>query len=569
MPSVLDLRRPRNPRSNVSLTSVARGTMQAGTLYPVNFTDVVAGDVMTIDPSVLITTLPLKAPLMGSMDICVEMFFVSDRLYTPALKQNNCVMDNPVNVEFPSFPLSQLKAPPYDPTRGFPINEVVSRLNSPDMFATFCEPNSIADFMGVPVGFWNATQDNNLPSINLNRMLGYADIVRNYYANLQLDYIPLAFTGRTRGNPEMNNFKISDLDALVQDPLAFIQKDLNLFARYLFNSKRFLFLRSQKPTLLESWLNKSYYDSGAGSVSVSVENNEVILTDVRFGSHVLAYMERSLAGPRYDDWLGAQFDVKAQKNMLVPQFLGSFKHVFTIDDIFQTSETTPESPLGALAGRGQSGQKFHRRTFRFEENGTFVCILSSRPSPDYFSGFDPMLFKTTVRDKYAPALDRIGMQALPLAWVDGLPTWDSTDGSDSTTTAYVWDDTGHEDYPLPNPFHNSLGYQPAWSEYRTGFSRLHGSLTGSMRYWTWARRYGNYVTGVQDPAAGIAYPYVYENIINTFFAEAVHDTYVYPWFYNECFADTSPSAENFIYQVKFDIKCNREISKLNMPSFFV
>lgn len=559
---MMALRKKKEKTSLFDLSHVSRGTMSPGIVYPVSFVDVLPGDVLTVEPSVFVQSLPLIAPLMGSFDICLEMFYAPDRLYNFRLFNNlTGATQDPSKVVY-----NQIVPPHFLPTAAGQTNVALSAINSRDVVG----PNSLADFMGIPVGTGPWAVSGATHGYNINRSLTYVDVIRNYYANQQESDIP---TGYVEGSSPVAvpSWSLSALDNYVafsrDGGSGFSPEDYFEWRDYC-TPNQMLFCRTYAPERLETWLNTSNYDTGAGQVSVQVTDNEVILSDARFGSHVLRYLELAMAGgSRYTDFLDAQFDVEA-RDTTVPVFLGSCRSSLAFDKVLQTSSSTEDSPLGNLGGQGSSGEKFHRRRFSFSDHGTFMVCLSLRPRVDYSRGVDPMLLKLNLESKYAPALDRIGFQPLTLAELDALPP-----GFSSTSNTYpgvgvfgAVDSEGHIVHP--DPYTQSVGYQPAWSEYTTVANRLHGKLTADMRYWALARLYSSaFISWTRSdvPAGFLPYwqwmQFVYS--VGTVY----HTTYVRPDLCNFAFADNSPSAENFLYQVALNIRARRKKSKVNMPNF--
>lgn len=566
MSSTMGLAKKRESSSNVDLSHVSRGTMMPGVVYPVSFVDVVPGDSFVVEPSVFIQSLPLIAPLMGSFDICLEMFFAGDRLYNYKMFNNltGAMLD-------PSKIIFECVTPSYIPS--VPATGTVPLNSRTDLTVA---PNSLAEFMGFPVGFGPYFDKSiGYKRFNLNRALVYIDVIRNYYANQQETHIPTGLVSTDASSPgsaSIQGVELSMLDQIVSASRSdqFSTDDFMDWAD-ICPSYRMLFCRTMAPERLETWLNTSNYDLNSGKVSVSVTDNEVVLTDARFGSHVLRYLELAMSGgSRYSDFVDAQFDVNVGRDTTTPVFLGSCRSSLAFDKVLQTSESSQDSPLGNLAGQGSSGEKFRRRRFSFNEHGTFMVCLSLRPRVDYSRGIDPMLLKTNLESKFAPALDRIGFQPLLQAEVDALPL--GVSGEDrSIPSVHVFGatdpDTGQPDPRFPDPFTNSVGYQPAWSEYMSVANRLHGKLTADMRYWALDRLYStSFVRWLRAdlPSGFESYWQWMQHVYST---DRKISSYVRPDLYNFAFADNSVGAENFIYQVALNIKARRRKSKINIPNF--
>lgn len=85
------LTRKKNRKSVQNLSHVSCTTAAAGNLNPISVVQIVAGDEVSFDPSVFVQAFPMKAPLVNGYQVCLEYFFVPDRLYNLNLN-NICQM---------------------------------------------------------------------------------------------------------------------------------------------------------------------------------------------------------------------------------------------------------------------------------------------------------------------------------------------------------------------------------------------------------------------------------------------------------------------------------------------
>ena len=98
------LTRRRNKKSNVNLSHVSPTTLAPGNLIPISFTRIFAGDDLRFKPSAFVQAMPMNAPLVNGFKLCLEYFFVPDRLYNwDLLMDNTGVTDDPDNVKFPQI----------------------------------------------------------------------------------------------------------------------------------------------------------------------------------------------------------------------------------------------------------------------------------------------------------------------------------------------------------------------------------------------------------------------------------------------------------------------------------
>ena len=664
MSSTVVGRRARFAKSNVSLPVVCRGTTNFGTLRPIQNLSVLPGDRITMDFGGLVRLLPIKLPFLGKIEVIAETFFIPYRLYNRDLRDNNVSTFAPNNVVltprmvFPPFeadpnssasgnlsPVSLAFWANAGATLGYfpyggnnPDGNTDEQRMSLQRSIPFVQSHSLAEAIGFPVGFFNANpqevSDTSLSYCGV-RAIGYLDIVRNYYLNLQVPSVPTAAqaveTSRHSTNAEFKRRPFAALsgvscslfdDAVNQvyysradivptrsQPLG----DYNplLCLENVCSSDALLFPRSLRPFYNESWINSNRYTAGPGAVSVEVTENSISMIGIRSGSKLLKFQELNVAGGyRYDDFLSVQYDTQLLRDSTIPVFLGSDRGVITSDPIYQTapgkSDSGVGSGLGAIGGVASGYLSGKKRTFRFQEFGELMVILSVRPVQDYNLALDPMLEKTTLNSLYYPSLDRISFQPLFLRnaqfnpdttapvktsfYSVGLPAandkggfvWDGTVGDRfGFTTAFG----GAASLTRPLRYDTSLGYQPAWSEYMQLTNRVTGDLATSLKTWGLVRSnldlFGDIFLNSNGNDSSIDALHLGNGGLFTASmlrhtaaqglqsesAEALWVPYTIPQNWNYLFDDTAPYAHPIVYEFAFKFHLRRQKSKLNMPSF--
>lgn len=672
------LTRKRNRRTNVNLSKVDPTSLAPGNLIPISTTRVYKGDIAKFSPSAFVQALPMEAPLVNGFKICTEYFFVPDRLYNVNLALNfNNTTDDPESVEFPQFDFA------YDDIDERPLiipnAEYQGNISNIEKLVTrMVQPGSLADYFGNEVGFvplfhssqfdgdvlsdktseiYRATHQNMIPA------LGYLDIFYNYYANQQIDTFPTALQMQPYSfGAELNTYGAKTYElSLIENILRGIKtaEDPNQWLddylatnnvhprRSVFPSegaKRFtplswswycsrasIFQRCLPAYYLESWLKTSFIDNSEVVVDVDEENgnSSVSLRNISAQSHIQRWLDLAMAGgSRYSDYENAQFDLGHVKNSNVPVFLGSDRQYLGSKVIYQTSGSTAEdNKLGSFAGQASGGSSFKRRTFKFDESGYFMVILSLVPDVIYTRGLNPMLEELTLADKYVPALDNIAMQPLMRRQLTqqiaiGLAKdyvyeyscpygydereFEEEDGSVSikcVLTSSIPDDPNTpEDESRPSIVEQSegytrltlgydneayvsgsVGYQPAWAETMHAVSRAHGRLVTTMQSWLLTRDYG--VAEYPDVSKlfrdsmeyiaknGLATTTLYRDDALALFAwpsrleRNINFTpYIDASAYNDVFADISPDAQNFVATFTTGLIVNREKSKVNTPN---
>lgn len=599
------LSRKRNKRSRINLNHVKAFTLAPGNLVPASFVRVFKGDEVDFSPSLFAQAMPMNAPLVNGFKMCLEYFFIPDRLYNFHLLSNESgITDDPDSVKFPL-----ISAPIYDvATDGTTASRVAlsqsvftgiaESLPASDSSQNIVAPGSLADFLGFPVGMFPtfaAQGDNN--KFNAVRMLGYLDIIYNYYINQQISAIPTAYLkGVLLPNDSALpiTYTVDELRLFLQtiksslNPEMAIDNWLNRSTRptkgrFSFGSWSWLcsrasiFQRCMPPYYLESWLATAGYDASEIIVDDESNGKSISFRNIAAASHIQRWMDLALGGgSRYTDYENSQFDVGSLKNNMCPMFLGSDRQYLGSKVLYQTTGFGDSaSPLGSFAGQAAGGESFKRRRFRFQETGHFMVMASLVPDVIYNRGIDPFLRELTLSDVYAPALDNIAMQPLQVEELNAIPDV-------SAFMPPVVDDDQHTmdvrfTSSAKSQINKAVGYVPAWSQIMQVVSRSHGLMATELKYWLLNRVYG--VDNVDTTAvrnslqAFAAEGYLdasdFEQVmsfVDTMVSSSSYSPYVISDRYNDVFADTSPTAQNFVLTLTCNMSVMRDKSKVNVPT---
>lgn len=430
------LSRKRNKRSRINLNHVKAFTLAPGNLVPASFVRVFKGDEVDFSPSLFAQAMPMNAPLVNGFKMCLEYFFIPDRLYNFHLLSNESgITDDP---EFVKFPLITA------PVNSVGLSGATSRITIPtsstdDLLTPAKEsafnivsPGSLADYLGFPVGLFPTFNSTN-NTFNGVRMLGYLDIIYNYYVNQQISNIPTALLRGSRipapgfaadGTVSPFFYDISELQLFLQTVKSSLNPDtvienwqnrstrptkgrFSLGSWSWLCSRASIFQRCMPPYYLESWLATAGYDASEIIVDDESNGKSISFRNIAASSHVQRWMDLAMGGgSRYTDYENNQFDVGSLKNNMCPMFLGSDRQYLGSKVLYQTTGFgDASSPLGAFAGQAAGGESFKRRRFRFQETGHFMVMVSLVPDVIYNRGIDPFLRELTLADVYAPALD--------------------------------------------------------------------------------------------------------------------------------------------------------------------
>lgn len=591
--ALMFLTRSKNKRSNVKLSHVSPTTLAPGNLIPASFVRIVAGDKVRFNPSIFVQAFPMNAPLVNGFKICLEYFFIPDRIYNmDANLDFQGVANDPYDVKYPLLPEGSI---PYFSAGDLDVStEVLS-----DVAGYIPAPGSLADYVGYPVGSVQKNSSSD-PRHSALKALAYIDTVLEYYVAPNCDSIPSAYVGNYDDlltNPQQEiRWRISDMQNFIRsvktssDPAKAFINASNSFPAYAgyykfgswkwLCSRQSIFQRALPSYYLEAWMKTSNYTDS--NVTVATDGDgRIAFRSISTLSHIQRWLDLFGAGSgRMSDALEAQFDIAQVHKSNVPLFLGADRAFLGSNVIYQTTGAgSADSPLGAFAGQAADGKSFKPRSFDFNENGYFMVMISLVPDVIYTRGLDPMLNIKSFGDMYAPALDNIAMEPLMLQTLDYSPTLTSVTYSENVSKLNFSEST------LQASTDNaSVGYVPAWSEYMQVVSRAHGRLTTDLKYWILGRDYGDPFELGADSSfqslidvisselqKGNITPEQSEQLTAMLYnaqrtGSVDYDPYIKANAYNDVFADTSNEAQNFVVSFSADMMANREKSKVNVAT---
>lgn len=276
--------------------------------------------------------------------------------------------------------------------------------------------------------------------------------------------------------------------------------------------------------------NVNYNPNGTLIANLSGVSS-VTINNLRLAVATQQWKERMITGgSRYKEQLYSMFGVISPDARLQrPEYLGKLRMNLQIGEVFQTSQTTAESPQGEMTGRSNtycSGFMFKK--YNFKEHGWLLILMSIKPRATYQQGLSRKLSKKNWYDFAWPILSNLGEQPVLNKEIYYNPTLPDTESSSNNAV---------------------FGYQSRYSEYKFIHSSVHGDFRTSLNFWHLGRIF------TSQPG------------LNRDFIE------VRPHDFNRIFAVTSqpgtaPYSDRFWYQILFDIRCNRPIPRFARPGGF-
>lgn len=528
---------PRFPRARFNLSHSVTTSMDVGTLYPIDWQEVVPGDVFkcrAFDVS-RVTSSFLK-PVMDNLFLDVYHFFVPHRLVYDDFEK---VFGNPNPSAYTDNDLEEVP---------MTYGEV--------------ESGSVGDYLGLPLG--SISQDNAVSALPFR---SFALIYDKYFRNENTtdeiyiqkkgfslserlgtqDFAPNSYCGKL---PKVNKYK-DYFTSCVPNPQKGSPVSFNLGDRALVLAEQADLVDSSrlKPIQFRAVPSGTVPVSGLLDVTSTLGNvysaktpavgenypvplginnlyadlstaSSISVDDLRLAFAYQKMLERdAIYGSRYNEYLYGHFGVHILDAYIqFPQYLGGGRTPLNIVQVAQTSIGTEESPLGNVSAYSwTNGRTGYSRMFK--EHGIVMTVACLRYRHTYQQGIAKKWRRKVREDFYDPLFSTIGQQ----------PVY--------TTELY-----GYSTVPKGSVF----GYREAWSELRnipnTISGQMRSNATNSLDIWHFADFYLSSPTLSQS------------------FTEETPD------FVDRTLSVPSTSQDNFILNFYFDMSAVRKMPVYSMPS---
>lgn len=280
-----------------------------------------------------------------------------------------------------------------------------------------------------------------------------------------------------------------------------------------------------------NWLNTEWIDGTTGGINaitaVDVTDGKLTMDALILQKKIFNMLNRvAITDGTYQAWREATYGIRSATLPESPIFCGGMQSEIAFDEIVSNS-ATDEEPLGTLAGRGIATMYKSGRGLKIKctEPSMIMALGSITPRIDYSQGNKWWTRLQNMDDFHKPTLDAIGFQEL------------------ITEEAAAWstETTGNYEH-----IYSSLGKQPSWIEYTTDVNETYGEFAAGM------------------PLAFMCLNRVYEE--NTDHTIGNASTYIDPTIYNNIFAESRLSSQNFWVQVAFDVTARRVMSAKQIPN---
>lgn len=280
-----------------------------------------------------------------------------------------------------------------------------------------------------------------------------------------------------------------------------------------------LVLKTYQSDINTNWVNTEWIDGDSGInaiTAIDTSSGSFTLDTLNLAKKVYTMLNRiAISDGSYNAWIQTVYTSGGLNHVETPIYLGGASMEIEFQEVINNSGTE-EQPLGSLAGRGiTSNHKGGNIKYKPDEPGYMYCITSITPRVDYFQGNDWDLEIDTLDDLHKPQLDGIGFQ-------DRLYKNINSNAKKEDLT-------------------KNIGKQPAWIDYMTSYNK----------------NFGNFA--LIENEGWMCLNRIFKNI-------DTYTTYIQPHLYNNIFADTDVTAQNFWVQIAFNVKARRMMSAKIIPN---
>lgn len=280
-----------------------------------------------------------------------------------------------------------------------------------------------------------------------------------------------------------------------------------------------LVLKTYQSDINTNWVNTEWIDGETGInaiTAIDTSSGSFTLDTLNLAKKVYTMLNRiAVSDGSYNAWIQTVYTSGGLNHVETPIYLGGSSLEIEFQEVINNSGSE-DQPLGTLAGRGvATNHKGGNVVFKADEPGYIFCITSITPRVDYFQGNEWDIYLQTMDDLHKPQLDGIGFQDRLFKNLNASASLNNLD--------------------------KSIGKQPAWIEYMTNVNKTYGNfaLIENEGWMCLNRIFGDIDT---------------------------YTTYIFPHLYNNIFADTDITAQNFWVQIAFNMKPRRVMSAKVIPN---
>lgn len=495
---------PKIKRNLFDLSHEVKMSGKFGYLYPILLEDALPGETWREQCIAFLRTAPLLAPIMHKVVIKTDFFFVPNRLTVGQDLWESFITGGQDGTEVPVLPY----------VTPFSIDDhgKADLMDKGTLWDYFGLP--VADSTSPPAGGYSTQHISAIPFRAMSKI--WNDYYRDPNLNVEID-----LNLETEGDQsELTSDYNMDLLARGWDrdmftgALPWAQRGAEVLiplagqasatdVTYKDQSEWYTVAGADAPvgtgalniatSALPPSVGRTVTQNSAGNNmnlrnidSITFENASTTINEFRVTLAVQRWLENNArGGGRYIEQMQAHYGERVPDYRLQrAEYLGGGRQVIRISEVLSTTDTA-NVPVGDMAGHGASVGKSNRFTYRCQEHGLIIGILSVVPVPSYASqGIPKMWTKESRYDIGFPEFAHLGEQALLSKEV--FYSFDATDDDDNNLT---------------------FGYVPRYTEYKFRQDRLAGDFRDTLAFWHLSRIFTarpslsiSFVTIAEDPA---------------------------------------------------------------------
>lgn len=446
-------------RSKFNLSYYRLLSCRMGHLVPIGITEVLPGDTIQQNTSLLVRSLQLLAPLMHPVNVKVHHWFVPHRLVWSDFEDFITGGQDGLNASvFPTLTASG----------GGAIGGLGDYLGL-EPAGAWTDPVSALPFRGYGLIYneWYRDADLMSPVVvstasgtdtTTNTTLQSTAWEKDYFTSSRptakkgpstavplLGLAPVYSANQAGQTQEAPRFRTVGTNALASGAVTgqAATGDLQVGAVDAYIDP---FSTGSNPSLLAAI-------TGTGTLEIA---------DLREALALQRYQEaRSRYGSRYTEYLRYLNVRSSDARLQIPEYLGGGRSPLQFSEVLQTAEGT--NAVGTMRGHGISSMRTNRYRRFFEEHGYIFTMFIARPKGIYTQGVPRHWNRRTKEDFWQRELEHIGQQEILRKEVY----------AGAATPGGVF------------------GYQDRYDEYRRGESTVAGEFRDTLDFWHMARQFAS------------------------------------------------------------------------------
>lgn len=466
-------------RNHFDLSHEVKMSGKFGYLYPILVQECIPGDQMSDTATVFLRAAPLLSPVMHRINVKTNFFFVPNRIICdPWPEFITGGQTGSANVTLPYITPAALTAAAGD------ANEMII--------------GSLWDYLGLPIPQSPAITTS-LEQISILQFRAYAKIWNDFFRDPNFDseidlgledqgpvtaasFAAGLFTIRSRGWRKdyfTAALPFAQRGTEVLMPLsgtgAVTYKDISTvhtagggqlpIGTYVDAQTGGSFSEVEK-FKVRTDPGGAYTEAQLQNIDeVNITSSSVSINDLRLAIALQKWAEANArGGARYNEQIQSHFNTTVPDFRLQrAEYLGGGSQPIRISEVLATAESEFVD-VGDMKGHGVSVGKSNGFSYRCQEHGFIIGILSVMPDTAYSQGLHPMWSRITKFDYAWPLLANLGEQEIR-----------------SKELFYSFDIVDDDDNQ------DVFGYIPRYSEYKFANDRLAGDFRETLAFWHLSR----------------------------------------------------------------------------------